>query len=334
MAGGSHGKPIAVYGALVANFIIAMTKFGAATVTGSSAMISEGIHSLVDTGNQALLLLGLRQARRPADRAHPFGHGKELYFWGLIVAIILFGVGGGMSFYEGIRHVQHPGTLGDPTWNYIVLGISVVVEGVSWYIAMREFTRTVEGDGNWWRALRGSKDPSLFVVLFEDTAAMLGLIFAFLGVFLAHLLEIPALDGVASILIGITLGVVAVYLAYESKGLLVGESADSALVQDVVRRMEQHAGVEAVTRPLTMHLGPRDILMNVAIEFNGDLTGNELLKLVETIEEEIVEVYPEINHLFIEAHSFQQTATKGKKKQVEAPADLPDHPESGLAPEH
>ena len=319
MAGGSsEHKPIAVYGAIVANFIIAVTKFVAAFITGSSAMLSEGIHSLVDTGNQGLLLLGIRQSKQPADETHPFGHGKELYFWGLVVAIVLFGVGGGMSMYEGITHLQHPVEVGDPTWNYVVLAISFVVESISWLIAVREFLPTKEPDESYWRAIRTSKDPSSFVVIFEDSAALIGLVLAFLGVFLAHQFNEPLLDGVASILIGLTLAAVAIYLAYESKALLVGESADLEMVRTIRHMAEENKNVAQVGDPLTMHFGPEEILVNMAVEFREGLSGQEMMATLDRLEAEIQEKYPAVKHLFIEADALTQRTARRRKEAAAA----------------
>jgi cation diffusion facilitator family transporter len=281
-----------------------VSKFIAAAFTGSSAMISEGIHSLVDTSNQGLLLLGLRQSKEPADEAHPFGHGKELYFWGLIVAIILFGVGGGMSVYEGITHLQHPVEASSPLWNYAVLALAMVVEGISWIIAVREFLPSKEPDESYWQAIRASKDPSIFVVIFEDTAALLGLLFAFAGVFLSERLGNPVFDGIASILIGLTLGTVAVFLAYESKGLLIGESADQEIVQNIREIARGDEDMEQVTRAMTMHLGPDEILLNMTVEFRGGLSGPEIAKAVDRVEREIQKEYPAVKHIFIETDSI------------------------------
>ncbi|MGD1994190.1 MAG: cation diffusion facilitator family transporter, partial [Anaerolineae bacterium] len=230
MAGGSSAKPVTIYAAIAANFLIAVSKFIVAGITGSSAMLSEGIHSVADTGNQALLLLGIRLSKRPSDADHPFGHGKELYFWSLIVAIVLFGVGGGISLYEGIIHLQHPAELGDPTWNYVVLGMATVFESFAFVIAFRELVRAA-GQKSMWQAVRESKDPTIFVVLFEDAAALAGLIVAFLGVFLGHQLDMPILDAISSLVIAVILMSVAAFLAYESRLLLLGEAADPEIVQ-------------------------------------------------------------------------------------------------------
>ncbi|MGI9175019.1 MAG: cation diffusion facilitator family transporter, partial [Rhodothermales bacterium] len=211
----------AIYAAIVGNFAIAITKFIAAGISGSSAMLTEGIHSLVDTGNGGLLLFGLHRSRRPADEQHPFGYGKEVYFWTLMVAVLIFGLGGGISIYEGIQHMLHPEPIGDPTLSYIVLALAIVFEGIVWFIAWREFNR-LRGDVSSWRFIRATKDPTLFAVLFEDTAALLGLVVALVGIFLSRQLEMPILDGAASVVIGVILCVTATLLLKESKGLLVG----------------------------------------------------------------------------------------------------------------
>ena len=225
-------KPIAVYGAIAANLAVAVSKFIVAAITGSSAMLSEGIHSVVDTGNQLLLLLGLRQSQRPPDHKHPFGYGQALYFWGLIVAVLLFGVGGGMSFYEGISHLQHPSEFENAIWSYVVLGLALVFEGISWTIAYRELSHNQRGQ-SLWQLFRESKNPSTFTVLIEDSAAILGLLVAALGIFLSQLTNKPLYDGAASMVIGVILVVAAILLIRESGGLLIGESASSEVVRAV-----------------------------------------------------------------------------------------------------
>src|SRR4030095_15751447 len=215
---------VAVFAAIAGNLAIAATKLVAAFFSGSSAMLSEGIHSIVDTGNGLLLLVGLRKSRKPADSRHPFGHGKELYFWPLVVAIMIFALGGGMSVYEGVTHLMHP-THADPTWNYVVLGIAFVFESISSVFAFKAFRGELKGQSPL-AAIRASKDPTSFTVLFEDTAALLGLVVAFLGIFLGSVLHNPYFDGIASIVIGLILAVVAGFLAYETKGLLIGEGVN------------------------------------------------------------------------------------------------------------
>ena len=212
---------VAIYGAIAANVAIAVTKFIVAGISGSSAMLSEGIHSAVDTFNGVLLLIGLRLSQRPATPEHPFGHGKELYFWSLIVAVLIFGLGGGISFYEGVQHLREPQPLKDPTWNYVVLGAAAVFEGSSFVIALRQFLRQA-GDAPFWQALHRSKDPTTYTVLAEDAAALVGLAVAALGIALARHLDRPAFDGGASMVIGLLLAGVAVLLIRESRGLLIG----------------------------------------------------------------------------------------------------------------
>lgn len=300
-------RPVAVYGALAANLAIAIVKFIAAVITGSSAMISEGIHSVVDSGNQLLLLFGIHRSRKPPDENHPFGHGKELYFWSLIVAIVLFGVGGGMSIYEGVLHLQHPSELRDPTWSFAVLAAAFVFEMISFVIAFREFRREVGGK-SLWRAFRTSKDPSVFTVLAEDTAALAGLVVAFVGVYLTWLFREPAWDGAASIVIGGLLALVAVFLARESKGLLVGESADMELVREARGLIESDAAVERVEQALTMHLGADQILLAVDAVFRPQLSARELVEAIERIEGKIRLRHPAIQRVFLEAHGLQSAA--------------------------
>jgi cation diffusion facilitator family transporter len=298
-------KPIAILGAITANLIIAASKFVVAILTGSSAMLSEAIHSLVDTGNEGLMLLGTHRSKRAADETHPFGYGQELYFWTLIVAVILFGLGGGMSIYEGIGRLQHPVESTNPTWNYIVLAIAGIAEGTSFTIAMRKLLSKGRKKSIL-ETVRASKDPSVFVVVFEDSAALSGLFVAFLGVFLGHYFHLPQLDGLASIVIGLILGVMAALLAYESRGLLLGESADQEIVRSIRQLAEDDEMVEKVQRPLTMHLGANEILLNLAVEFRQDLSAFELASAVDRLEKRIQEQYPEIKQIYIEAETLAQ----------------------------
>lgn len=310
MAGGSSGKPVTIYAAIVANFLIAVSKFIVAGITGSSAMLSEGIHSVADTGNQALLLLGIRLSKRPADPAHRFGHGKELYFWSLIVAIVLFGVGGGISLYEGIIHLQHPAELGDPTWNYIVLGLAMVFETIAFAIAFRELAH-VAGEDSMWQAVRKSKDPAIFVVLFEDAAALAGLIVAFVGVFLGHQLDMPILDAVSSLVIAVLLMSVAVFLAYESRELLLGEAADPAIVESIEAILADEEDVRKAFEPMTMHMGPNEILLNMGLCFQKGLSSTEIAGAIDRIERRLQAEHPQIKHIFLEAESLSQVQGNG-----------------------
>jgi cation diffusion facilitator family transporter len=307
----SEQSPRAVYAAIVGNVAIAFTKFVAAAFTGSSAMLAEGVHSLVDTGNGALLLLGLHRSRKPADADHPFGHGKELYFWTLIVALLIFAVGGGISLFEGIRHLQHPQPVQDAAWAYGVLGFAFVFEGYSWTVAVLQFRREramLRSERGWLEAVRESKDPTTFTVLFEDSAAMLGLVFAFLGVYLGERFDNPYFDGAASIAIGILLAVVAVFLARESKGLLIGEAVDPKIRASLREIADADREVRRVVRLLTMHLGPREVLLALELEFERGHSGAEVAAAVERIDKEIRRRHPEIRHIFIETQSLKPAA--------------------------
>ncbi len=306
----THEKPIAVYGAIASNLIIAIVKFIVAFLTGSSAMLSEGIHSTADTGNQLLLLLGLRQSRKPADEAHPFGHGQELYFWSLIVAIILFSAGGGMSIYEGITHMQHPTELRDPVWNYVVLVFAFIIEGISWSIALRELLKRKNADENFWQGLRASKDPSIFIVIGEDTAALAGLLVAFLGIFLGHQLDSHYPDAIASLVIGLILSLVAVFLAYESKSLLVGETANPKTLKGIRKLVLGHPAVENMRRPMTMHFGPNTILLNLDVQFQADLKASRLVEVIDELEMSIRDKYPGIAQIFIEVEGLKGSNNK------------------------
>ncbi len=282
---------------------IAVMKFAAAALTGSSAMLSEGIHSLVDTGNGGLLLLGISLSQKPPDAAHPFGHGKELYFWSLIVAVTIFGVGGGISIYEGILHILHPQPLQDPTWSYVVLGLAFVFEAIVLYIALKQFL-ILKGEQGFLQSVRTSKDPTTFVVVFEDAAALLGLVVAFLGIYLAHRLENPYLDGVASVVIGSILCAVAGFLAYESKSLLIGEGADPRTLEAIRRLAEADPAVERIERPLTMHFGPDTVLLTLDVLFGKNVPASEVESAVLRLEKAIQGEYPEIQHIFMDARSL------------------------------
>jgi len=293
----------AVYAAIGGNAAIAITKFTAAAFTGSSAMLTEGIHSLVDTGNGGLLLVGISKSKKPADAAHPFGYGKELYFWTLIVAMLIFGAGGGVSIYEGILHLLNPSPLEDPFWNYVVLGIAIVFEGIVFTIAFKQF-QALKGEESTWRAIRTSKDPTTFTVLFEDAAAMLGLIAAAAGIFLAHQFNNPYFDGAASIVIGLILTTVAFFIGYESKGLLVGEGADPETLQSIKSLAESDPAIKAVERPLTMYFGPHTVLLTMDVQFRDKLSGTERDSAVQRLEKTIRGKHKDISQIFIESRSL------------------------------
>ncbi len=309
-AQGASESPVVVYGGILSNAAVAAIKFVAAFFTGSSAMLSEGVHSTVDTGNELLLLLGLRRSQQAPDERHPFGHGAELYFWSLIVAVGIFGIGGGMSVYEGFSNLRHPGLLEDPTWNYVVLGVAALLEGGSLYLALRKFVPTIGSDG-FWRAVQRSNDTSTITVIFENFAALAGLLAAFLGIFLSHALASPALDAMASIVIGFILAATALLLAYKSKSLLVGETADAAVVRSIRAVVTADPAVADVRRVLTMQLGPQRILLNLDVRFNPDIAGPELAQAVDRLEQAIRDRHADVKHIFIEAQAVQQADSPG-----------------------
>ena len=274
-------------------------------------MLSETIHSVVDTGNQLLLLYGLKRAKKPADERYPFGHGKEVYFWSFVVAILIFAVGAGVSIYEGIHQVLNPTPIDRPMINYIVLAFAVVFEGAAWLFALTAFTKA-KGKWGYLEAVRRGKDPSIFVVLFEDSAALIGLAVAFIGVLLSHLTGIMIFDGIASIIIGLVLGGTAAWLAYETKSLLIGESATKSVIQGIRKIVAEQVGVEKVNEVLTMHMGPDFVLLNLSVEFADEKTANDLEKLIAKIDREIKEAFPEVKRIFIEAESAATKSTQSE----------------------
>lgn len=284
---------------MIANAVIAVAKFGAAAVTGSSAMLSEGIHSVADTGNQALLLLGHRRSHRPADRRHPFGYGAELYFWSLIVAMILFGLGGGFSLYEGIAHLGHPEPPESAGWSYAILAVAFVVEATALRVALRELGGKGSGK-SLWRRVRESKDPRVFVPVAEDVSALAGVVVAFLGIFLSRALEIPALDAIASIVIGCLLAAVALFLAYETRALLVGEAISDRLRRQIEEICVADEAVERVVRILGVYLGPDEVLLTLGLKFRPGAAVQDTAAAVERIERRIRAVDPRINRVFVE----------------------------------
>ena len=292
------GSRTVIYAALTGNLLIAATKFIAAAWTGSSAMLSEGVHSLVDTGNGALLLYGLKRAARPPDLTHPFGHGRELYFWSFIVALLVFAVGAGVSLYEGIAHVIAPHPATNLTVNYVVLGLSALFEGYSWRIALTEF-RVAKGSLSYFAAVRQSKDPSVFTILFEDTAALLGLLIALIGITAAAYFERPELDGVASILIGLILAATAMLLARESKALLIGEAALPQVHEEIRAAVDGDRDIERVNGMTTVHLGPDQIVVALSLEFKDDRTTGDIEDCVERIETKLSERRSDIVSVFV-----------------------------------
>lgn len=288
----------AIIAALIGNGLIAVTKGIAAAITGSSAMLSEAVHSLVDCGNEVLLLYGQHRSSRPADEVHPFGYGRELYFWCFVVALMIFALGAGISIYEGVIHIRHPEAITKPYINFIVLGLAFVFESVSWFVAWRGFQR-VRGDGSIWHVVRASKDPTMFMVLFEDTAALIGIVIAAVGTGLAVAYDAPWIDGSASILIGLVLAAVAGVLARESKNLLIGERADPILQEAIREAADREACVRSVRRVLTTHMAPDQVIATMDVEFDDRLTIPDVEKLIGRIEGGLRDRHPELSRVFI-----------------------------------
>lgn len=291
-----------VFAALVGNFTIAVTKFAAAAYTGSSAMLSEGVHSLVDTGNQALMLLGITRSKKPADAQHPFGYGMELYFWAFVVALLLFSLGAGVSIYEGILKIRNPHPMTSPGVNYIVLGAAFLIEMWAWTVAFNEFKEGI-GRAGFWQATRTSKNPAVFTVLFEDTAALLGLLVAFVAIAASQILEMPVLDGVGSLIIGLILALTAIILVIECKALLIGEAASPAIIKGIRKLANEQPEVLGINELRTMHLGPEDVLLALSLDFKNNLNAGQVEATVSHLEKQIKERYQEIRRVFIEIQS-------------------------------
>jgi len=296
MAGSSKK---AIYAALVGNGLIAVTKFGAAAVTGSAAMFAEGIHSLVDTGNQILLLYGLRAAQRPASPSFPFGHGKEIYFWSFVVAIMIFALGAALSFYKGLEHVLHPEPLSSVGINYVVLGLAILFEGAALTIALREFKRS-KGNLGYLDAVSRGKDPTLFVIVFEDSAALLGLLVAMAGIFLYQITGNPIFDGLASMVIGVILGITAIWLAYETKSLLIGESADPDTVASIRETAISHPLVKSVNEIATLHMGPEYVVVTISVDFVDDINVGQVEAGVTDLSRRVKAIDPVLRRVFVE----------------------------------
>jgi len=294
----------AIYGAIIANTAIAVSKFIAAFFTGSSSMLSEGIHSLVDTGNGALLLYGIRKSHRPADDEHPFGYGNEVYFWSFIVAVLIFALGGGIALYEGIEHVLHPRELKHVIWNYIVLVSAIVFEGTSLRIALKEFSKT-RGNKSFFRELIDTKDTSTAAVVIEDTAALMGLSIALLSVFLGHITGIVYFDGIGSILIGLLLISVSLFFAVECKSLLIGEGLMEKDVLKIKKVLADDDHVTAYKKPLSLYFGPEEVLVNLDVNFKNGLTSDDIEATVDRIERKIKDKIPSVNRIFIEAETIK-----------------------------
>lgn len=308
-AGPQGESPKAVIAAVLANIAIGIVKFIAAGISGSSAMLSEGIHSIVDSGNGLLILFGMKRAERRPDLAHPFGYSQELYFWTLVVAVMIFALGGGVSMYEGISRILAitPETkLGDPTLNYVIIAISAVIEGVSLSVALREFN-AARGDVPPLRFIREAKDPSLFTVVLEDSAAEIGLALAFLGTLLGHLTGNPYFDGIASVLIGMLLAGVAIVLLRETKGLIIGEGLHADELRQVARIVESSPHVSKCGRILSLYLGPHDLLVTIDATFDAQASRDDIDFAIDEIERGIVRAFPQTTRIFIEPENLDAT---------------------------
>ncbi|CAN5476633.1 cation diffusion facilitator family transporter [soil metagenome] len=292
-----------IFAALAGNLAIATVKFGAALFTGSAAMMSEAIHSAVDTGNQVILLIGLRRAARPATESHPFGHGLQLYFYTFVVAVLIFGVGAVISILHGIERIQSPEPIENAWVNYVILGLSVLFEGASWTVAFKAFNKEREGRP-FFHTIRSSKDPTVFTVLFEDTAALAGLVVALIGVVASHVFNLPLLDGVASVVIGLILALTAGFLAFESQSLLTGEAADPATREGIRAIAKAEPGVEGLNDARTMHFGPNEILVALSLDFRNDLSAADVEDTVARLEQKIRAAYPQAGRIYVEAQSF------------------------------
>ncbi|MFT0695126.1 cation diffusion facilitator family transporter [Acinetobacter bereziniae] len=300
----SDSNKIVVYAALLGNLAIALVKFIAAYITNSSAMLSEAVHSVVDTLNEILLLYGLKKSQQPANYQHPFGYGRELYFWAFIVALLVFALGAMVSIYQGIQHIRHPEVIESPLVNYVVLGFAMLCEGTSWFIALKSFKK-MKGKMGYFESFRRSKDPTTFTVLFEDSAALIGLIIAFVGIFCAQQFDLPILDGIASILIGVVLSISALLLARETKGLLMGETADPKLRHNVLEVAQEDPAVYSANGVLTEQMGAHQVIASLSLEFKDGLTSDEIEACVNRIEVKIKSIHPEIVALFVKPQTQQ-----------------------------
>jgi cation diffusion facilitator family transporter len=293
-----HTSKTAIVAALIGNLLISITKGIAAGLSGSSAMLSEAVHSLVDTGNEVLLLYGLKRAAKPPDKVHPYGYGRELYFWSFVVALLIFAVGAGVSAYEGVVHIRHPEPITDVWINFVVLGLAAIFEGVSWWFGWKAFSR-VRRSRPIWDAFVASKDPTTFMVLFEDSAALVGIVIAAIATYFSWSLKLPWIDGAGSILIGAVLAIVAVLLARESKELLIGERASPELSAAVRQTASEDPCVHQVIDITTSQMGPDQVIATIAVEIDEDLRVPEVEQLIHRIEDAIRARFPQLFRIFI-----------------------------------
>ena len=312
----NHGNIVSVVAAIAANILVGIVKFIAAGISGSSAMISEGIHSIVDSGNGLLVLLGIKRSSKKPSPEHPFGYGSELYFWTMIVAVMIFALGGGFSIYEGVTHIldiSEAESLGNPVMSYIVLVLAACIEGTSLMVAIKNFNRA-RGDIKPFQFIREAKDPSLYTVVLEDSAAELGLLFAFFGLTLTLVTGIPYFDGAASVMIGLLLCGVSTILLRETKGLLIGEGLKLSELDKVERIVEREASVVECGRILTLYLGPNDLLVAIDVTFARDASRDDIVSSIDNIERGIVAEFPQTNRIFIETESLRYTRTQARER--------------------
>jgi len=308
----SHTSNKAIFGAIAANIAIAVSKFIAAIFTGSSSMMSEGIHSLVDTGNGVLLLLGIKKSKRPADEKHPFGYGNEIYFWSFIVAVLIFALGGGVALYEGIVHIMHPKEITDPVWNYVVLILAIIFEGSALRIGLKEFNKT-RGNASFYKALTDTKDTSTAAIVIEDSAAVAGLTIALISLFLGQITGIVYFDGIGSVLIGLLLLSVSTFFALECKSLLIGEGLPERDIRKINKILSEDDNVTAFKRPLTLYFGSEEVLVNLNVNFKDELISDEIEATVDRIERKITSEIPAVNRIFIEAETIKTKVSARKK---------------------
>ena len=328
--GGDGGSRTAVWAALVGNVLVALTKTGAAVFTRSSAMLSEAVHSWVDTGNEVLLLYGMRVAKKKADRDHPAGYGRELYFWSFIVALLVFALGAGVSIFQGVQRVRHPQEIENAIVSEIVLAASFLFEGYSWVVSVRQFSQA-KGELGWWQAFVKSKDPPLFMVVFEDSAALIGIVIAAVGTVLAAHFDMPLADGISSILIGLVLACTSTLLARESKSLLIGEKADSALIKSMLEIANGACGRSRANGVLTIQMAPDQIMAAMSFEFDDALTAPQIEEMVADIERRIHAAHPEVTSLFIKPQNPGQYAQTVRDKFGENVADATRAPQTPVA---
>jgi cation diffusion facilitator family transporter len=300
-----------IYSALAANVLIAITKFIAGSISNSSAMIAEGVHSVVDTINELLLLYGIRLSKKPADALRPFGYGKELYFWSFIVALLIFGLGGGISIYQGYQHIRHPEPLGDPTWSYAVLLISIVFEGSSFIIAWKEFNKQ-HTEETMWSAIHRSKDPTSFTVLFEDGAAVIGLLVVLIAVYFGHRYQLPYLDGIATVTVGLLLVTVSLILARESRSLLMGEGIAPDTKARITALIESDPHVKKVLHILSTYQSPEEIVLMIVVAFRDNLDTSDINEAIERIRDKIRKEYELVRYILVQPKFYEQPVDKLK----------------------